>query len=77
MNSIKTKGAKHVGKSKETASNEFYKKLFALFAIVLFSLAIAACGGNPTINAVKEAYFDDNPDIKIGDAYVAFFANPK
>ena len=45
---------------------------------------LAGCSSNPNVltnldqrtNIVREGSFDAYPDIKIGDAYAAFFSNP-
>ena len=60
------------------------KKQVAI-AVFLCLFFLVGCGSepntltslNPKVNVIKEGSFDTYPDIKIGDAYAAFFENPQ
>ncbi len=59
--------------------------MISLFCLILFCLAIVGCGDkanmitsmDPRTNIIRNGHFHDYPNIKIDDAYNAFFSSPK
>ena len=60
-------------------------KQYILAVVLVVVFAVTGCGSNPNaltsldpkVNIIKEGTYDAYPDIKIGDAYAAFFSNPQ
>ena len=61
------------------------KRTISLLCLIVFCLVIVGCGGkanmitsmDPRTNIIRDGHFHDYPNIKIGDAYDAFFSNPQ